>query len=145
MKRFGGLAFSCLLLASASACKAHAPSLSDDGPERSCQPPRLTVIGHPNQHGPLAVRPGQTLHLRGIHYTDDCHVADAGASRTIPKLQLVLQSKYHVGPVATVHPRGADAGFTVAVTIPPTTVAGPAKLFDLLAPPHGIIRLVVRP
>jgi hypothetical protein len=144
MKRLGRLAISCLLLATASACKADRSALSDDGPERSCVSPRLTVVGHQHQPGPLPVRPGQTLHVRGIHYTDDCHVADTGESRTIPSVQLVLQSVHHVGPVATVHPRGPHASFTAVVTIPPSTAFGPAKIFDNAGSSGGGIRLVVR-
>jgi hypothetical protein len=144
MGRIGRLGLSCLLVASAGGCKADGPSLSDDGPERSCTPPSLTVVGHEKQHGPLPVHPGQTLRIHGRDYTDDCGGNGAGLGQTIPQLQLVLQARFHVGPVATVHPRGADSAFTAVVTIPPTTAAGPAKIFDVLAPPHGVIRLVVR-
>jgi len=144
MDRIGWLGGICLVLATATACTAGGPSLSDDGPERDCQPPRLTVVGHAHQHGPLPVRPGQVLRLHGVHYTDDCHVSDAGMATTVPKLQLVLQSRHHVGPVATVHPRGASSAYTVSVTIPSATASGPAKIFDVLSPPHGVVRLVVR-
>jgi hypothetical protein len=46
--------------------------------------------------------------------------------------------------VATVHPRGRNAAFTVRVTIPATTSPGPATVSDVLSPPHGVVRLVVR-
>jgi hypothetical protein len=145
MKRLGWLGMFFVLLASTSACKAGVPSLSDDGPERECVAPRLSVVGHAHQHGALPVRPGQTLRLHGVHYTDDCAAGGAGTGRTIAKLQLGLESVHRVGPVATVHPHGPDAAFTVSVTIPTTTLAGPAKIFDVLTPPHGVVHLVVRP
>ncbi|HEY2880161.1 hypothetical protein [Nocardioides sp.] len=145
MKRVGWFGLVCLLLVSASGCKVHRPSLSDDGPERGCTPPKLTVVGHAGKRGPLTVHPGQTLRLRGIHFTDDCAAGGAGTGRTIPRLQLVLQSKYRIGPLATVHPHGASSAFTVAVRIPPTTATGPAKIFDTAGSVAGGIRLVVRP
>jgi hypothetical protein len=144
MKTRAWLAIICFLVTMTSACKVGGHSLGDDGPERSCVPPKLTVVGHAGQHGPLVVRPGQTLRLHGVHYTDDCHVSDAGAATTVKKMQLILQSLHHIGAIATVHPHGADSAFTVSVTIPATTGAGPARIFDVLAPPHGVVRLVVR-
>jgi hypothetical protein len=144
MKRLGWLLMSFALLASTSACKAGTHSLSDDGPESDCAAPRLSVVGHAHQHGALPVRPGQTLRLHGVHYTDDCAAGGAGTGRTIAKLQLGLESVHRIGPVATVHPHGRSSAFTVSVTIPTTTLPGPAKIFDVLAPPHGVVRLVVR-
>jgi hypothetical protein len=102
------------------------------------------VVGHEQTHGRVPVRPGQTLRLHGRDYTDDCAAGGAATGQTIPKLQLILQSLHHVGPLTTVHPHGADSTFTVSVTIPPTTGSGPATIFDVLAPPHGVVRLVVR-
>lgn len=142
MKRLGWLGPAALLLVTASGCKVNGPSLGDDGPGRGCTPPKLTVVGQ-RGHGPLVAHPGQTLRVHGTHYTDDCHVAEADQASTIPKLQLVLQSTYHVGPVATVHPHGPSSAFTVAIRIPTATTAGPAKIFA--AGNAGSVRLVVRP
>ncbi len=143
MRRLGWVGLICVPLLATSACKSSVPSLGDDGPERSCVPPRLTVVGQAPKHRPLTVHPGQTVRLRGLHYTDDCAASGAGTGVRYPRLQLVLQSKYHIGPVATVHPKGPDAAFTVAVTIPPTTAVGPAKLFSA-GVEGGHLRLVVR-
>jgi hypothetical protein len=145
MKTLAWLVVSFVLLASTTGCKVGKPSLSDDGPERSCTPPRLSVVGHERGHGPLTVRPGQTLRLHGVHYTDDCAAGGAGTGQTIARLQLILQSVHHVGALATVHPRGATSSFSVSVTIPPGTAAGPATIFDALAPKHHVVHLVVRP
>jgi hypothetical protein len=144
MKRIGPFGSCCLLLVTIGACKVDGPSLSDDGPERSCQAPRLTVIGHEKGHGPLSVRPGQTLRVHGVHYTDDCASNGAGTGKTIPRLQLALRSRMRMGALVTVHPHGPDAAFTASVTIPSTTFPGPARLVDLLSVPHGVVRLVVR-
>jgi hypothetical protein len=116
---------------------------NDDATSR-CRPPRLTVVGHPSAHRAVSVRPGQTLRLHGRDYTDDCVSGSTGTPRTVGRLQLVLQSAHHIGPLATVHPSGAGAAFTVSVTIPPGTAPGAATIFDVLAPPHGTVRLVVR-
>jgi hypothetical protein len=142
MRRIGLLGACCLVLAT-SACKVQGPSLSDDGPERDCTKPTLTVVGHALQHGPIAVHPGQTLRVRGREFTDDCANGAATGVR-IPRLQLGLQSKYRVGPLATVRPRGEHAAFSAVVTIPAGTALGPATIFDTggLAKPG--IRLVVR-
>jgi hypothetical protein len=144
MKRSWGLGISFRLLASTTACKPDGPSLSDDGPERSCQAPSSTVIGHAHQRGRLTVRPGQTLRVHAVHYTDDCAAGGAGTGQTVSKLQLVLQSRYRVTPLVTLHPKGASSAFTTTVTIPSTTFSEPAKLFDAFALPHGVIPLVVR-
>ncbi len=143
MRRIGWLGAWCLVLVT-SACKAHPPSLSDDGPEKDCTPPSLTVLGHAHQRGPLAVSPGQQLRILGRDYTDDCAPNREGTGVRIPELQLVLRSKYRAGPLATVHPRGPHASFTAVVTIPPSTALGPAKIFDSAGSTGGGIRLVVR-
>jgi hypothetical protein len=143
MRRLGWVTLVCVPILATGACKNAVPSLSDDGPERGCVLPKLTVVGHARQHGPLTVRPGETVRLRGVHYTDDCAANRAGAGVAYPRLQLLLQSTYRIGPVATVHPKGADASFTVAVTIPSTTVAGPAKI-SAAGIRGGHLRLVVR-
>ena len=133
-----------LVLATTGACDLGTHD-SSGGAARSCRPPRLSVVGHQKAQGSLPVRPGQTLRLHGRDYTDDCAGGGTSTDRTIAKLQLVLASVHRIGPVATVHPRGPRSAFTVSVTIPTTTLAGPAKIFDVLAPPHGVVRLVVRP
>jgi hypothetical protein len=101
----------------------------------------LSVVGH-GSRGVVPVHPGQTLHLRGRDYTDAC--APGGTGRTLPHLQLILQSTYRVGPVATVRPHGPRSSFAVAVTIPATTAPGAARISDLYLAPHGVVRLVVR-
>ncbi len=120
-------------------CRFHAPTRGAD--HEPCRPPRLTVVGH-GTRGAVPVRPGQTLHLVGRDYTDAC--APGGTGRTLPRLQLVLQARYHAGAVATVRPHGLHSSFTAAVTIPAGTGPGPATITDLYAAPHGVVRLVVR-
>jgi hypothetical protein len=142
MRRVGGFGLSCLLLVSVTACQVHTPSLSADGPERDCTPPKLTVVGHADR--PVVVHPGQTLRLRGRDFTDDCAANGAGTGVRIPRDQLVLQSKFRAGALATVHPRGAHSSFSVAVTIPSSTALGPARLFDSGGLTKRGIRLVVR-
>jgi hypothetical protein len=134
----------CLILATTtSACDINTHAISGQA-TLACTKPSLTVVGHHQKGGRMPVRAGQALRLRGVHYTDDCAAGGAGAGTPITKLQLILRSKYRIGPVATVHPRGRNAAFTVRVTIPATTSPGPATLSDVLGPPHGVVRLVVR-
>jgi hypothetical protein len=144
MRRAGGIVLSCCLLVAVTACQVHAPSLSGDGPERSCTPPKLTVVGHAPKHRPLTVRPGQTLRLHGVHFTDDCQVAGAGQGTTISRVQLVLRSTGRIGQVAIAHPHGLASAFTVSVTIPSTTLAGPARIGDAGGLKGTVLRLVVR-
>jgi len=102
------------------------------------------VVGHAHQHGRLVVRPGESLRLHGVHYTDDCQVADAGSATTIPSVQLILQSKMRIGAIATVHPHGPNSAFLVRVTIPATTFPGLARILDTSGPGTGSVGLVVR-
>ena len=132
----------CLVLVTTAACDVSTHGKSDQ--VSRCVAPTLTVLGHPQAHGRLPVRPGQTLRLRGTHYTDECASGARGAGTPIPSLQLILRSRFRLGPVATVHPHGPDAAFTVRVTIPRTTLPGPASLTPVLGPPHDEVRLVVR-
>ncbi|MDX6357618.1 MAG: hypothetical protein QOH37_672, partial [Nocardioidaceae bacterium] len=133
----------CLVLTTlTTACGHDLPATGGQGTP-SCTRPSLTVVGHPQERGRLSVRAGQSLHLRGVHYTD-CAAGGTGAGNPIAELQIILRSKYRIGPVATVHPRGENAAFTARVTIPATTSPGQAMLTDVLSPPHGVVRLVVR-
>ncbi len=123
-------------------CRLH-PSTSHHSTQ-PCRPPTLTVVGHGSQQAVVPVRPGQTLRLHGRDYTDDCAAGGAGTGRTIPKIQLILWSKHRVGAIATVHPHGPRSSFAATVRIPTTTFPGPAHIADVLGPPHGVVRLVVR-
>lgn len=132
----------CLVLVTTSACDI-GTHVGHDAATPACTKPSLMVVGHHQPRGRLHVAAGQTLRLHGVHYTDDCAAGAHGAGTPIAELQLVLRSKYRIGSVATVHPRGADSAFTVAVTIPATTLPGPAELTDVLQAPHGVVRLLV--
>jgi hypothetical protein len=141
-RRVGLGAVAVVLAASATACDIR---IGSEHTDQRCTPPSLRVEGSaPHPGSAVVVRPGETLRLHGRDYTDDCAGGGTGTSHTITKVQLVLQSQARVAPIAEVHPRGLDSAFTVSVTIPPTTRPGPAEIFDVLAPPHGVIRLVVR-
>ncbi len=137
------LAGACLVLGTTAACDLSTHPKSDQGAS-ACVKPTLTVVGQRQVQGRLPVRPGQTLRLRGTHYTVDCAAGGRGAGTPIPSLQLILRSRFRLGPVATVHPHGPNAAFTVRVTIPRTTQPGPASLTPVLPPPHDEVRLVVR-
>jgi hypothetical protein len=145
MRRVGGFGLSCLLLVAVTACKVDTQSLSDDGPERSCTRPRLHVLGPVGERATVTVHPGQTIRLHGVHYTDDCAAGGAGTGVAYRRLQLILQSPHRIGALATVHPRGEDSAFTVDVTIPTETIAGPAKISDSAGSTAQPLRLVVRP
>ena len=133
----------CLGLVTTAACDLTTHGKSDQGAS-GCVAPTLTVLGHRQVDGRLPVRPGQRLRLHGTHYTDDCAVGGQGTGTPMPSLQLILRSRFRLGPIATVHPRGPNAAFTVRVTIPRTTQPGPASITPVLGPPHDEVRLVVR-
>jgi hypothetical protein len=132
----------CLVLVTTAACDLSTDGKSDQG--SGCVTPSLTVVGRGQVHDRLPVQPGQTLRLHGTHYTDDCLTGGHETGTPIPSLKLILRSRFRLGPVATVHPHGPDAAFTVRVTIPRTTQPGPASITPVLGPPHDEVRLVVR-
>jgi hypothetical protein len=92
--------------------------------------------------GPVHVRPGQRLTVYGKFYASDCHdTGQRAPDAPIPSVQIAFASSYRTLPLATVHPHGPESSFRVAVRIPPTTPAGPARLFDTSA--NRVIRLLV--
>jgi len=122
-------------LASLSACGS---SHEAAGGSDSCAAPRLAAHAKVNQMSlaqlkkPVAVHPGQKLHLWGWAYVDSCkeQATDKTPQPLAPVTLTLIDHAGHKQSLGTASPSGSEGTFSATVTIPQNAALGDAHITD---------------
>jgi hypothetical protein len=113
----------------ASACSSSAEE-GRGGAAASCAGPVVSARGSSGVHGPVVVRPGQKLELRGRYFLSDCY--DTGQSGSPPPIRAVhltfVAADGKRTPLATAHPSGALGRFATEIRVPTTAAPGHGRI-----------------